>query len=432
MIEAIAFPFGAKFQTQILALMLRDRSFIPKRRHILDHKHFENPAYGFICKELLKFYDKYDVVCNEDSLNHILSEQKEEKLYKAVVSKLHKSDISNSEYISDTVTDFCTQQALRIALKLSEECLKTKEYDKVLPLIEKALLQNQDNLLDGFRLSESEDKIRNYLSEDYGRVTKLPTMITGVDKILRGGVSRATLNAIYAGTKIGKSIVLNNIDNAGVLQGYNVTHVTLEMGDVQTAVRSNMRLSGMSDRDLLGQDKKWLRSLRRTLSRGGDIYFKSFPNDSLTVKELGNFLDKLASIENYQTDLLVVDYLDCLKPDREYDKWIAQGRLAEQLRGLVVERNLFCWTATQGSKNAGDKETLNVGDVAGSAVKGHTFDSLWGLSRSKEEMECSPPRARFKNVLLREGHGMGSTVNVIFDPDTMFMGDLTEIDDVPF
>ena len=431
-VNQVLFPFRSEIQTSILALMLRNKTFISHKRHILSHRYFENPAYVAVAKVLLEFYDKYEAPCSTDSLLQLLSEKENYKLHRVVVDKITKADVSNADYISSIVVDFCVQQALRIALKLSEEAIKEKEYDKVLPLIEKALLQKEDNLLDGFLLSESVDKVKDYLSEDSRKFNKCATMISGVDKILRGGPNRKELHMVYAGTKVGKSVVLNNFENAAVLQGYNVTHVTLEMGDIQTAVRSNMRLSGMSDEDLLGNDKKWLRALKRTLSNGGDIYFKRFPNNVLTVKALGDFLDKLWKVKGYYTDVLILDYLTLLKPKVSTNNhWEDQGKLAEELRTLVVEKGLYCWSAVQGGKSAGSKESLELGDVRGSALFAQTVDSFWGLSRSEEEIACEPPRARFKNTALREGKGMGRTVNIIFDLDTMLMADLDEID-TPF
>lgn len=413
--------------------MLRDKAFIAHKRHILSWRYFENPAYVAVAKVMLEFYDKYEAPCSTDSLLQILSEKENYKLHRVVVDKITKADVSNSDYISSVVVDFCVQQSLRIALKLSEEAIKEKEYDKVLPLIEKALLQKEDNLLDGFLLSESQSKVKEYLSEDYNRTTKIATMISGMDKILRGGVTPGTLHMLFAPTKIGKSVFLSNLAHAAVLQGKKAVYVSLEMADIQVAVRSNMRLSGISDTKLLGSESKWLRSLKRTLSGGGDLYFKNFPTKSLTVKDLGVFLDKLWKTEGFYPDLLLLDYIDLMKPEREYDSmYTGQGIITEHLRGLIGEMNIPCWTVTQGKKSAGSKDRLEVDDVSGSAVKGFTTDSLWSLSRTKEEQECDPSRATIRNILLREGKGMGRTIPVLFQPETMLITDLDEIDTVPF
>ena len=430
MIETKPFPFSGEFKTKILALMLLDRSFIAKKRHILSHKYFENPAYVTICKEMLDFYDKYGVAPTEESLNQLVENREDSRLIKAVVKKMVHADLSDSEFVQDEVVDFCTQQAMRIALFRSEEYLKDKKYDKILPMIEKALLSGESNVLDGFKLSESMEIVKDYLSEKAQDITKIPTLITGVDRILGGGAKRGDINMFVAPTKKGKSIILNNISFGGAMQGYKVAHVSVEMNNEANAVRSHMRLSGMTDDTMLGKQGKWLRSFKRLMSRGGDIYYKHFPTKQLTVPVLKEFLIKLQRLENFSTDLLVVDYIDLLKPSGNYDSpWAGQGEVVEDLRGLATEMNLACWTATQGKKDSGDKATLNEADIRGSAEKAFTVDSLWAILRSEAEMESDPPIGRLQNILLREGQGMGKVVNVIFDPSRMLV---TNLDEIPF
>ena len=173
MIETKPFPFSGEFKTKILALMLFDKSFIAKKRHILSYKYFENPAYVTICKHMLEFYDKYGVSPTEDSLHQLVEKQEDTRVSKAVIKKMKSADLSDSDFVQEEVTDFCTQQALRIALYLSEEYLKDKAYDKILPAIEKALMSGETNALDGFKLSESMDIVKDYLGDDAQDATKI-------------------------------------------------------------------------------------------------------------------------------------------------------------------------------------------------------------------------------------------------------------------
>jgi replicative DNA helicase len=432
-IDTVPFPFSPDFQNKVLSLMLRDKSFIAKKRHILSHKYFENPAYVKVSNVMLDFYDKYGTAPTEDSLLQLLSTEEDYKLYKIVLKKMNDADLSDASYVIDAVTDFCTQQALRIALYVSEEHLKNKEYDKILPLIEKAMLSKDNTRMSGLKLSESVDSIKEYLSEEARSHYKIASLIHGMDKILNGGAGPGELHMIFAPTKKGKSILLNNLAYACALQGKKATYISLEMSEQQIATRTHMRLSGLKDTDLLKNNTRWQRSFNRLMSRGGNVYFKRFPMRSLTLKSLDKFIDDLWKIENYSTDLLIVDYLDIMKGDRHYESgWQDQGPLAEGLRSILCDKNIPGWTATQAGKHAGEKDQLSVGEMKGDSVKAEACDSLWSLLQNVDEENCEPPRGRLKNNLLREGHGMGTVIPLIFDKHTMLLTDLSLNGELPF
>ena len=324
------FPFDTAFKQKVLAIILRDKSFVAHNRHILSHRYFDNPAHVTLCETILDFYDKYQVTPTIDSLYQKLGEHSDFALFKTILEKLEVVDLKDADYVKDEVRNFCKQQAFRIALYQAEALLKEKEYDKILSLFEKAALTGEDNLLDGFTLSDSVDRVKEHLSEDHLVTAKIPTLIMGMDRILRGGVGPGELHVVFAPTKRGKSILLNNLAFACALKGKKATYISLEMNDVQVATRTHMRLSGLNDTDLLQFERKWMRSFRRLLSTGGDIYYKRFPTGRLSLTELERFLDKLWKVERFSTDLLIVDYLDLMKKDREYDDtWKGQGRLAE-------------------------------------------------------------------------------------------------------
>jgi len=424
-IDTKQFPFDATFKLKILAIILRDKAFVSHNRHILSHRYFDNPAQVTICESILDFYDKYQVTPTPDSLLQRFAGHKEFDLFKTIVGKLQTVDLKDADFVKDEVRNFCKQQAFRIAIYQAEDLLKEKEYDKILSLFEKAALSGEDSLLDGFTLSDSVDRVKEHLSGSHKIETRINTLIMGMDNILRGGVGPGELHLVFAPTKRGKSILLNNFAFACAMKGKKATYISLELSDIQVATRTHMRLSGMSDTELLNFESKWMRSYRRLLAAGGDIYYKRFSTGHLTLKELEKFLDKLWKVGGYSTDLLIVDYLDLMKKDRDYDDtWKGQGRLAEGLRGIAGEMHIPCWSATQGGKASGQKEQLDETDVKGDSIKNDTADSLWSLLQTETERRLR--RGKLKCNLLREGSGMGDVIPIQFDKSRMLITDLKE------
>ncbi len=427
MSSVTAYPFGAEFKLKILAILVRDKSFIVKHRSVIKPTYFENSMHVLLSKTIFQFFDKYGVVPTEANLREEISKRNESELLTVLLDKILTVDMRDADHVEEEAINFATQQAWKLESKKADILVKEGKYDEAKQAMERAFSVGEEFADSGFRFSESFERVKAMLTADVQAERRLPTLIRGMDRILRGGILPGTVHCVFAPTKRGKSILLNNFATAAVLMGKKATYVSLELEDDQVAVRSHMRISGMSDDYLLGKEKKWRHAFRRALSRGGDIYYRRFPADGLTVSGLASYLEHLWKIENYSTDLLLVDYLDLMDSGQQYkDNWQGQGKIAKQLTGMSVEMNLRVWTATQGSKASGNKEMLTEEDVKGDSIKADTVDSLWSLLQNEGEAAAKPPRGRLKNNLLREGRGMGDIIPVIFDKDKMLITDWRE------
>lgn len=422
-----AYPFGAEFKLKILAILVRDKSFIVKHRSVIKPTYFENSMHVLLSKTIFQFFDKYGVVPTEANLREEISKRNESELLTVLLDKILTVDMRDADHVEEEAINFATQQAWKLESKKADILVKEGKYDEAKQAMERAFSVGEEFADSGFRFSESFERIKAMLSADVQAERRLPTLIRGMDRILRGGILPCSLHMIFAPTKRGKSILLNNFATAGILMGKKVLYISLELDDEEMALRSHMRISGMSDDFLLGKEKKWRHAFRRALSRGGDIYYRRFPTKGLSVSGLATYMEHLWKVENYSVDLLIVDYLDLMSSEQKFENsWQAQGYIAEHLRGLGVERNVAIWTATQGSKASGEKEQLSELDVKGDSIKADTCDSLFSLLQNEGEAGAKPPRGRIKCNLLRSGSGMGEIIPVIFDKTKMLVTDWRE------
>ena len=87
------------------------------------------------------------------------------------------------------------------------------------------------------------------------------------------------------------------------------------------------------------------------------------------VNTIRAYLNQLKSYEDFVPDVLVIDYMELLRPVREgMSEYEAQQRIAEELRGIGVEQDMLIWTATQ---------TNRAGRGARLITDEHLGDSLW-------------------------------------------------------
>jgi len=301
--------------------------------------------------------------------------------------------------------------------------LKNKKYDAILPLIESAVNTGtayDSELIDFFNTYES---TKEYLHEDVQQALRIGTLIGGVDRVLRGGVLPGDLHVLFAPKKTGKSIFLVNLAISALYQGKNVLFVTLELREPELLVRLHSRVSRIPDVELLAKARTWKKAVKKLERLKGSLRILDRPAETLSIPDLKFEIDNYIRSTGFYPDLLLVDYLDILKPKQKYShSWEAQGPLAVELRSLLQEYNMAGWTVTQGKSGAEEKDELNTSDMAGDSVKGMTVDSLWSLHQNEGEVAYN--KGRLKCNLLRVGEGMGSVIPVSFNKSKMLITDL--------
>ena len=112
------------------------------------------------------------------------------------------------------------------------------------------------------------------------------------------------------------------------------------------------------------EDPNIRRKLERKIKQFGrryldNIVVKQFPSGNLTVRQLEAHLDALESNERFIPDLLVVDYPDLMKVDKNNFR-LAIDEIYKELRGIAVKRNLALAIVSQG--NRGSEKAKNVGN----------------------------------------------------------------------
>jgi hypothetical protein len=176
-----------------------------------------------------------------------------------------------------------------------------------------------------------------------------------LNTLTKNGVPRKTLNVIFAGTNVGKSLGLVHLAAAYVRTGLNVVYFTMEMAEewVSQRVDANMFDIPMDDVETLPQTDfiKKLNVLRNTTI--GRLVTKEYPTATASVAEFRTFLQEIRLKDNFTPDVIIVDYLTICASERvklshqsvnsySYGKFIA-----EELRGLMKEFNAVGWTAAQ-------------------------------------------------------------------------------------
>lgn len=158
----------------------------------------------------------------------------------------------------------------------------------------------------------------------------IPTGIKSFDSV-SGGFARGALVTIAANSGGGKSIVSSALAVKMVTRGYKVLLVPLEMSKEEMTCRimanvtktdfSDLWLQRLSTGDRERVEEKFTRWIKKCKKKGGR-YTLFKPKEDLTIEET------YASINAYDVDVCIIDYISLLKGVDGDDQAKALGRVA--------------------------------------------------------------------------------------------------------
>jgi len=174
------------------------------------------------------------------------------------------------------------------------------------------------------------------------------------------------------------------------MQNKKVLYISLEMSEDKIAARFDSVMT------LIGQNK--LKSSLGLLQKRLGLFNEKFPNSELVIKEfptgLANINDirsllvQLHNYEDFIPDIILVDYLELLRPSREtLAEYQAQQRISEELRGLAVESGVLMWTATQTNRQGRSVKLITDSELADAYGKIRTCDFAISLNQTEEEFD---------------------------------------------
>jgi len=147
-----------------------------------------------------------------------------------------------------------------------------------------------------------------------------------------------------------------------------------------------------------------------------------------TVNDIKAYLKNYEIETQKRCDVIVVDYLDLLYPNNKKinpsDLFIKDKFVTEELRGLAVERNMVCVTASQLNRSATQEQEHDHSMISGGISKIQTADNVISIFASAAMKERGQYQIQF--LKTRSSSGVGSKVYLGFDQNTLKIFDLDE------
>jgi replicative DNA helicase len=236
---------------------------------------------------------------------------------------------------------------------------------------------------------------------------------------------------IFAGgSGAGKSLFLQNFGVNWALAGLNVVYISLELSEQLISMRLDSMVSGFAVKEVMRNMDDVDLKVRMKGKGAGKFRIKQMPN-GVNCNDLRVFLREYEISIGEKVDCLLVDYLDLMMPISNKvsgsDLFIKDKYVSEELRNLAMERDLLFVTASQLNRGAVEEIEFDHHHIAGGISKIQTADNVIGIFTSNAMREKGRYQIQFMKT--RSSSGVGSKVDLRFNPDTLRIEDLQEGDE---
>ncbi|MDA9842847.1 hypothetical protein N9C44_00070 [bacterium] len=321
---------------------------------------------------------------------------------------------------------FCRHKALEKAIIESTDLLENQDYGSVENKIKEA---SQVGLVKDLGLEYFEDpKARlQWIKDQSGAIS---TGWKGIDHKLYGGLNRGEMTIFAGGSGAGKSLFLQNFGVNWALAGLNVVYISLELSEQLISMRLDSMVSGFAVKEVMRNMDDVDLKVRMKGKGAGKFRVKQMPN-GVNCNDLRVFLREYEISIGEKVDCLLVDYLDLMMPISAKvsgsDLFIKDKYVSEELRNLAMERDLLFVTASQLNRGAVEEIEFDHHHIAGGISKIQTADNVVGIFTSNAMREKGRYQIQFMKT--RSSSGVGTKVDLRFNPDTLRIEDLQEGDE---
>jgi len=369
------------------------RKVIPFLREEYFHDKIEKLVFGLIQEFIIKYNNLPTKEALSISLEKVSTINEDEfKDALNVIDSFSEND-ANEDWLATETEKFCKDKAVYNAIMESIHIIDGKSKDKTdtaIPhILSDALAVSFDTHIGHDYIEDSDERYKFYHQKE----KRIPFDIEFLNDITSGGTPSKTLNIIIAGTAVGKSAFLCHHAASCLDANYNVLYITCEMAEEKIAERIDANLMDITLDNLKELPKNVYDKKMNTIASNmtGKLIIKEYPTASANANHFRSLLDELQMKKKFKPNIIFIDYLNICASSRikggvNINTYQLVKSIAEELRGLAVERDVPIWSATQVNRAGFNNSDFGLEDTSESFGLPATCDFMIALI-STEELE---------------------------------------------
>jgi replicative DNA helicase len=306
------------------------------------------------------------------------------------------------EWLIDETEKFCKDKALYNAILESIHIIdgksKTKTNGAIPDILSTALSVSFDQHIGHDYIEDSTERYDFYHQVEQ----KVSFDLDYMNKITNGGTPPKTLNIVMAGTGVGKSMFMCHHAANCLLQNLNVLYITCEMAEERIAERIDANIMDVTLDNMKDLPYKMYQQKLDAATKGvsGKLIIKEYPTAVANANHFRVLMDELALKKKFKPDIVFIDYLNIcassrMKQGGSVNSYTFIKSIAEELRGLAVERNVPIFSATQVNRTGYSSSDIGLEDTSESFGLPATADFMIALISTDDLEEA-------KQVLVKQ------------------------------
>ena len=381
----------------ILRNLMRDEEFSRRVIPFLKDEYFKTRSDKTVFQMIAHHIERYNALPTSDVLSIALdeksniSEQEYKNCLELVEDLSEDKEKVDLDWLLDKTENFCKDRAIYNAILESIEIIDGKSKSKTknaLPeILSDALSVSFDEHIGHDYEGDAEERFDFYHKVE----SKTPFDLEFFNLISNGGVPNKTLNIILAGTGVGKSLFMCHHAASCYSAGKNVLYITCEMAEERIAERIDANLMDITLDELkilpkASYEKKLEKVTQNIQSK---LIVKEYPTATANVQHFRILLEELKLKKNFVPDVIFIDYLNICASSRfkggnNVNSYTMIKAIAEELRGLAVEKNVPIFSATQTNRQGFSSSDVGLEDTSESFGLPATADFMFALISTEE------------------------------------------------
>lgn len=385
-------------ETTILKSLLSNEQYARKVIPFLKKEYFQNVSERILITKITEYMTKYSNPPTAESISIELNNDTtlNENDYTSTLGVLDSFKDYNEEHetqwLVDKTEEFCQDKAIYNAVMESISIIdgksKSKNRQAIPSILSEALGVEFDSHVGHDFLDDYEERYDFYHTVE----ERIPFDLDYFNRITKGGIPRKSLNIILAGTGVGKSLALCHFAANNLMDGKNVLYITLEMAEEKIAERIDANLLNVP-MDQLEQLPKQMYEKKIAELRAktpGKLIIKEYPTASAHSGHFRHLINELKIKKSFVPDIIYVDYLNICASSRikgmggSINSYSFVKAIAEELRGLAVEKDVPVFSATQTTRSGYTNSDPGLEDTSESFGLPATADFMIALISTEE------------------------------------------------
>ncbi len=425
-------PQNLEAEQAVLGSILIDKNAIYRVADMLVPEDFYSPAHEKIYSIIIELYEKRQPI----DLLTLTSRLKEMELLKEIGGSSYLAELTNRVATSSHVTSYATsvrekkilRDLIRASAEIAEDAFGSQNAvedlvddieQKILSISQKSAPQNFLSVKD--ELKSAYERI-DKLHEGGDKLRGIPTGFFTLDNKL-SGLQKSDLIVLGARPSSGKTAFALDIARNAALKGHTVGIFSLEMSREQVIDRIISAESHVPLWHILTgriQDDSEFSMIRNALDHLSTTKLFIDDSPSLNILQMRSMARRL-QVE-HGLDLLIVDYLQLIRPRTNSDNMVAQvTEISRGLKALARELKVPVLAVSQLSRNVEqrDHKVPRLSDLRDSGSIEQDADIVMFIYRKERDQSDGSTSVQNTTQILIAKHRNGpiGEVDLHFDPE---------------